>query len=70
MLGAYLTYGKQNKDKINTKLHVFNIKKFGHGKTIQAPIVGDFCSTSDVYYSIIRVIIIKLENAILAEFLE
>lgn len=45
-------------------------KKFGHGKTIQAPIVGDFCSTSDVYYSIIRVIIIKLENAILAEFLE
>ena len=27
MLEAYLTYGKQNKDKINTKLHVFNKKK-------------------------------------------
>ena len=42
MLGAYLTYGEQYKDKFNAKLNVFNsFFFFCHGKTIQAPIVGD-----------------------------
>ena len=40
MLGAYLTYGEQYKDKFNAKLNVFN-PFFCHGKTIHAPIIGD-----------------------------
>ena len=40
MLGAYLTYGEQYKDKLNAKLNFFNpFFFFCHAKTIQVMIV-------------------------------